>query len=100
MKENSKLAVSRPQRRITDRGADLRGTDLSYQRCFAPPRALFAAPPPDLLTLVIAEAMQRKVQAELQREALRDAMYEIPASAGRGCDRDPDVRRPDPDEYT
>lgn len=95
MNENSKLAVSRPDRRTTDRGAN-----LSYQRHFAPPRALFAAPPVDLLTLVIADAMKRKAQPEIQGDALRDAMYEIPASAERGRDRSPDIRRPDPDEYT
>lgn len=95
MNENSKLAVSRPDRRTTDRGAS-----LSYQRHFAPPRALFAAPSADLLTLVIAEATERKAQAEIQGDALRDAMYEIPASAERGRDRGPDIRRTEPDEYT
>ncbi|WP_027798495.1 hypothetical protein [Paraburkholderia dilworthii] len=55
-------------------------------------RALFAAPPVDLLTLVIAEAAKRKAQAEIQRPALRDA-YEMPVSHERNCDRDADIRR-------
>jgi hypothetical protein len=43
-------------------------------------RLLFAAPPVDLLTLVIAEEIRRKAQAERQREASRDALYEIAPS--------------------
>lgn len=65
--------------------SDYRGamgaTGLSYRRYVAAsPRALFAAPPVDLLTLVVAEALKRKAQAEIQRDGLRDAAYEMPVS--------------------
>ena len=65
---------------------------LRYQRYVGARPALFAAPPVDLLTLVIAEAAKRKAQAEIQRPALRDA-YEMPVSHERNCDRDADIRR-------
>jgi hypothetical protein len=68
-------------------------TGLSYRRCVAaPPRALFATPPVDLLTLVIAEAVKRKAQAEIQRDGLRDALYEMPVRPGRNNDDDRDAR--------
>ena len=74
---------------------------LSYRRCAgAQPRALFATPPVDLQTLVIAEALKRKAQAEIRRDVLRDALYEMPVSSGRNNDRDRDARiRPsDPED--
>ncbi|SEF06426.1 hypothetical protein SAMN02787142_7288 [Burkholderia sp. WP9] len=75
-----------------------RSAGAVYQRHLAAPRAMFAAPPADLLTLVIAEAIKRKAQAEIQREALRDAMYEMPASPDRYHDRGADIRPSDSDE--
>ncbi|MGF6770751.1 hypothetical protein P3T18_003230 [Paraburkholderia sp. GAS199] len=72
---------------------------FAWKRIQAAPRALFATPPVDLTTLVIADAIKRKQQAELQREALRDALYEIPASPGRGHERGADIRPLDPDDY-
>ncbi|MFM0294698.1 MULTISPECIES: hypothetical protein [Paraburkholderia] len=75
-----------------------RSVGAVYQRHLAAPRAMFAAPPADLLTLVIAEAIKRKAQAEIQREALRDAMYEMPASPDRYHDRGADIRPSDSDE--
>lgn len=61
---------------------------FSYRRHVAAPRALFAAPPPDLLTLVIAEAVKRKAQAEIQRDVLRESLYEMPVSPERNGDRE------------
>ncbi len=57
MKTISKLAAMRLDHHTTAHGAV-----LSYQRLVAGPRALFAAPPADLFTLVIAEAMKRKAR--------------------------------------
>jgi hypothetical protein len=74
---------------------------LSYRRCAgALPHALFAAPPVDLHTLVIAEALKRKAQAEIRRDVLRDALYEMPVSSGRNNDRDRDaqIRPYDPED--
>jgi hypothetical protein len=65
---------------------------LRYRAHAGAPRALFAAPPVDLLTLVIADAMKRKAQAEIQRPALHDA-YEMPVSHERNCDRDANIRQ-------
>jgi hypothetical protein len=70
----------------------------AYQRHIAAPRALFAVPPIDLTALVIAEAIKRKAQAELQREALRDSVYEMPVSRDKNYDRDADVHPSDADE--
>jgi hypothetical protein len=95
MKTNSRLAASRLDHHITAHGAA-----LSYRRLLARQRALFAAPSADLLTLVIAEAVKRKAQAEIQRDALRDAMFEMPVAPERGRDRGVDIYPADPDEYT
>ncbi|AXL49441.1 hypothetical protein DSC91_001256 [Paraburkholderia caffeinilytica] len=78
---------------------DRRTTVLSYQRLVAGPRTLFATPPVDLLTLVIAEAQKRKAQAEIQREVLRDTLYEIPVSPERGYERNANIGPSDPDDY-
>ncbi|WP_027210830.1 hypothetical protein [Burkholderia sp. WSM2232] len=66
---------------------------LRYRAHLGAKRALFAAPPVDLTTLVIAEAIKRRAQAELQRPALRDA-YELPVSHERTDARDASVRPP------
>ncbi|MFM0627103.1 hypothetical protein [Paraburkholderia xenovorans] len=73
-------------------------TDVAYQRHIAAPRALFAAPPVDLTTLVIAEAIKRRAQAELQREALRDSVYEMPVSRERNYERGADIYPSDSEE--
>jgi hypothetical protein len=70
---------------------------LRYRACAGMQRALFAAPPVDLLTLVIADAIKRREQAEIQRPALRDA-YELPVSQERNADRDADIRRREYDD--
>nr|WP_236721114.1 hypothetical protein [Paraburkholderia phytofirmans] len=75
------------------------GAGPSYRRLFAPQRPLFAAPSADLLNLVIAEAMKRKAQAEIQRDVLREAIYEIPVLRERGHDRAADIYPSDPDHY-
>lgn len=95
MKTNSKLAASRLDHHITAYGAA-----LSYRRLLVRQRRLFAAPSADLLTLVIAEAVKRKAQAEIQRDALRDAMFEMPVAPERGQDRGVDIYPSDPDDYT
>ena len=82
----------------SDRQTTTHSAGVSYQRHIAAPRALFAAPPTDLLRLVIAEAIKRKAQAEIQREALRDAMYEMPVSQERNYDRGADIHSSDADE--
>jgi hypothetical protein len=63
-------------------------------------RALLASPSVDLQTLVIAEAIRRKAQAELQREAQREAAYayEMPVSPGQNHDRGERVQPVDFDE--
>nr|WP_025597525.1 hypothetical protein [Burkholderia sp. WSM2230] len=66
---------------------------LRYRTRVGAKRALFAAPPVDLTTLVIAEAIKRRSQAEIQRHVLRDA-YELPVSHERNGDRDADIRPP------
>jgi len=81
-----------------DRQAAARPAGVSYQRHIAASRALFAAPPVDLQTLVIAEAVKRRAQAEIQREALRDAAFEMPVPQERRQERAPDFYRSDADE--
>jgi hypothetical protein len=57
-----------------------------------------AAPSADLLTLVIAEAIKRKAQAEIQRDVLREAIYEIPVLPERDHDRGAAIYPADPDD--
>ncbi|EIF34275.1 hypothetical protein BCh11DRAFT_02075 [Burkholderia sp. Ch1-1] len=76
----------------SERQTTVHSVGAIYRRHSAAPRALFAAPSADLLTLVIAEALKRKAQAEIQREALREAMYEMPVSPERHRDRGADIR--------
>ncbi|WP_236002128.1 hypothetical protein [Paraburkholderia elongata] len=92
--------ISKPVALRLDHHTTAHGAGLTYQRHFARQRPLFAAPSADLLTLVIAEAMKRKAQAEIQRDVLRETIYEIPVSPERGRDRTADIYRSDPDEYT
>ncbi|MFM0054378.1 hypothetical protein PQR64_02050 [Paraburkholderia phytofirmans] len=82
----------------SDRQTTTRSVSVSYQRLIAAPRALFAAPPVDLTTLVIAEAIRRRAQAEIQREALRDSVYEMPVSQERNYERGADTYPSDADE--
>ncbi|WP_233835692.1 hypothetical protein [Paraburkholderia sp. ZP32-5] len=69
--------------------------ELNYRRHRVASRARFFAgantSSVDLLTLVVAEALKRKAQAEIRREVLRDALYEMPAGPGREREG---VRRP------
>lgn len=60
---------------------------LRYRAYLGARRAGFAAPSVDLMTLVIADAIKRRAQAEIQRPALRDAC-ELPVAQERnaGCD--------------
>ncbi|MFT4067094.1 hypothetical protein [Paraburkholderia sp.] len=70
---------------------------LTYRRHRAASRARFFAganaSSVDLLTLVVAEALKRKAQAEIRRDVLRDALYEMPAGPGRERERG-GARRP------
>ncbi|WP_211610579.1 hypothetical protein [Paraburkholderia haematera] len=91
--------ISKPAALRLDHHTLAHGAGLSYQRHFARQRSLFAAPSADLLTLVIAEAMKRKAQAEIQRDVLRDAMYEMPVSPERGHAQTADILPSDSDEY-
>jgi|ERR1700761_3480390 hypothetical protein len=99
MKTNSKLAASR-----LDHHSAAHGAAFSYRRLLGRQRTLFAAPSADLLTLVVAEAVKRKAQAEIQRDALRDAMFEMPVARERdherGQERGVDVYPSDRDDYT
>jgi hypothetical protein len=63
-------------------------TGLSYRPDVAAPRRALFAVPVDLQTLVIAEALRRKAQAEIQRDGLRDARYEMPVPAERQRERE------------
>jgi hypothetical protein len=73
-----------------DHRAAMGATGLRYRRHVAAPGALFAAPAPDLLTLVIAGTLERGAQAELQRDGLRDAVYEMPVQRERTPERSPE----------
>ncbi|WCM24623.1 hypothetical protein NDK50_27880 [Paraburkholderia bryophila] len=83
-------------------GITVRADALSWRRLqSAPqsaPRALFAAPPPDLLTLVIADQIKRRAQAEIQRDALREALYDMPVQPERHEERGTDAYPSDADE--
>ncbi|MFL9965805.1 hypothetical protein PQR02_33255 [Paraburkholderia sediminicola] len=72
---------------LADRRAVADATGFRCRRHFAAPQALFAAPAPDLLTLVIARETKRRAQAELQREGLRDTVYETPVQRERSPER-------------
>ncbi|MFM0734686.1 hypothetical protein PQQ52_29810 [Paraburkholderia sediminicola] len=91
--------ISKPAAARLDHHTTAHGAGLCYRRHFARQRTLFAAPSADLLTLVIAEAMKRKAQPEIQRDVLRDAVYEIPVSPEPCHDRGMDIYSSDPDEY-
>jgi hypothetical protein len=91
--------ISKPVASRLDHHTTAHGAGLSFRPHLALQRPLFAAPTVDLHTLVIAEAMKRKAQAEIQREVLRDAIYETPISPERGHDRAADIYPSDPDEY-
>jgi hypothetical protein len=56
---------------------------LSGRALLATRRSMFAASPVDLSMLVVADALKRKAQAEIQRDALRDALYEMPPTSGQ-----------------
>jgi hypothetical protein len=62
-------------------------TGPGYRRYVAASRARFfaqsAGSSVDLLTLLVAEALERRAQAEIRRGELRDALYDLPASAER-----------------
>ncbi|RAS21392.1 hypothetical protein [Paraburkholderia bryophila] len=79
-------------------GVTVRADALSWRRLQSTsqsaPRALFAAPPPDLLTLVIADQIKRRAQAEIQREAL----YDMPVQPERHEERGTDAYPADADE--
>jgi len=71
-----------------------RAPRLRYRAHVGAKRAWFFAAPVDLTALVIAEAIKRRAQAELQRPALRDA-YELPVSHERTDARDASIRPPE-----
>ena len=73
-----------------DHRAAVGATGFRYRRHVAAPAALFAAPAPDLLTLVIAGDLKRRAQAELQRDGLRDAIHETPVQRERSPERNGD----------
>ncbi|MBB5446583.1 MULTISPECIES: hypothetical protein [unclassified Paraburkholderia] len=65
------------------------GTRSTYRRYVATSRARFfaqaAGSSVDLLTLVVAEALERRAQAEIRRDLLRDALYAMPVRAERSA---------------
>ena len=80
------------------RRAGIGATRLRYRRFDGTQAALFAAPPPDLLELVIAESLKRCAQAEYGRDALRDALYEMPAPRENNEEHATRIRIPDSDD--
>ena len=74
--------------------AALEATGLTYRRYVAASRARFfaqsAGASVDLLTLLVAEALERRAQAELRRDVLRDALYDLPVRAESGAARQRD----------
>ncbi|RKF46117.1 hypothetical protein [Paraburkholderia fungorum] len=90
--------ISKPAALRLDHHTTARSAGFSYQRHVARPLPLFAAPSADLLTLVIAEAIKRKAQAEIQRDVLRESIYEIPVAPERNRDRGADIYPSDPDD--
>lgn len=74
---------------IVDRQGFNGTTRFSYRPHVAASRQLFGAPPVDLTTLVIAQEIRRKAQAELQREVLRDTAYryDMPVQRERDLER-------------
>lgn len=92
--------VTTPAAKRPDHTINARGDTLPWRRRVAQSRTLFAAPPVDLMTLVIADAIKRQAQAEIQRDALRDAMYDMPASRERCLEPGATILPPDPDDYT
>lgn len=52
----------------------------------------------NLQTLVIAEAIKRKAQAEIRRDVLHEALYEMPVSPERNHEREADRHPSDHDE--
>ncbi|MFL9868854.1 hypothetical protein PQR67_32175 [Paraburkholderia fungorum] len=90
--------ISKPAALRLDHHSTAQGAGFSYQRLFARQRPLFAAPSADLLTLVIAEAIKRKAQAEIQRDVLREALYEIPVAPERDREWGADIYPSEPDD--
>ncbi|APA88783.1 hypothetical protein BJG93_26150 [Paraburkholderia sprentiae WSM5005] len=63
-------------------------TALTYRQYVSASRARFfaqAGSSVDLLTLVVAQALERRAQAEIRRDVLRDALYEMPAHTERSA---------------
>ena len=91
------VAIGRLDGRRAD-GVSGWSSGLSYRRHVAGSRALsrtlFASSCVDLQTLVIAETIRRRAQAELQREAQREEAhaYEMPVSPGQNHDRGERIR--------
>jgi hypothetical protein len=69
---------------------------VSYRRHLAAARKLFAAPTVDLTTLVIAQEIKRKAQAERQREVLRDTAYQYDMPVSRDRNNEQNDHRNDP----
>ncbi|WP_206002395.1 hypothetical protein [Paraburkholderia antibiotica] len=77
---------------------------LIYRRCPATSGARFfgqsAAASVDLLTLVVADTLRRNAQAEIQRDVLRDALYDLPMQRRRETDVATDDSSPDSGQDT
>jgi hypothetical protein len=80
-------SVMKPQ--LIRKPAVSQATALTYRRYVAASRARFfaqsAGSSVNLLALLVAEALERRAQAEIRRDLLRDALYAMPAYAGRGA---------------
>ncbi|MGF6447866.1 hypothetical protein QF001_004735 [Paraburkholderia youngii] len=80
-------AVMKPQ--LIRRLAASDGTGRTYRRYVAASRARFfaqaAGSSVNLLTLVVAEALERRAQAEIRRGVLRDGLYEMSVRAERSA---------------
>lgn len=85
-----------PAERLDQRAA-ASATGFYYRRR-ALRRTRFAAPSANLPTLVVAEALRRKAQAERQRDVLRNALYDMPVPSGRNHDGGTQIQPNDSDE--
>lgn len=73
---------------------------IEYRRHVSASSTLFATPPVDLTTLVIAQEIKRKAQAERQRDVLRDTayQYDMPVSRERNDERSNGINPSDSDQ--
>jgi hypothetical protein len=75
-KANSDIGGPAAKARLDRQSFNRTSSGFSYRPHVAASGQLFATPPVDLTTLVIAQEIKRKAQAERQREVLRETAYQ------------------------